>query len=151
MTLSGRTAPTEIATKSKKSSRSSRYLLLGLALVGLLVAVNSGNSGGGGAPVDGNVAPAFLAVEDVDGTVHLEWPTPTGTAETLLGYQLERRVDAGSWVTIASPSNLPATRTFYNDSALLTGRHAYQYRIRAVYASGPPSAATISGVVFVTR
>jgi len=49
------------------------------------------------------------------------------------------------------PGTLGAGTNFFIDFNTLSGRHVYQYRIRAFYTSGDQSAWAVSGALVVTR
>lgn len=145
-TLSGRADVVEIAKAKKSGSKGYKYVLLGALLVGLLVAVNSGNSGGD-TGINPNALPVTnVRVQDLDGTIRLSWQEPTGTTLTVQRYRIERAVNGGSFTRIDLGS-VGAGRTFLNDDNLLTGTNTYQYRIFVIYTSGAVSPAAISAAI----
>ena len=79
-------------------------------------------------------APAGLQVETEDRLVYLHWAPPGKlldgrSLEGLVGYDVYRRVNGGTWEKINGPE--PVTQSFYRDDSVENGR-IYEYRVRAV-------------------
>lgn len=150
-TLSGRAVESGTAAAQKKKSSAYKWVLLGLLVAGLALAANNSNDGdnGGGSPQA--LPPRNVTLEEQDGPgIRITWQEPTGTTLTLLRYQVERSVDGSSFARV-DPGTLGPGTNFLNDFNLIVGRHAYQYRVRALYTSGGPSPYALSGPLIVTR
>lgn len=145
-TLSGRTDVVEIAKSKKSTKKGYKYVLLGALLVGLLVAVNSGNSGGDTGANPNALPVTNVRVQDLDGTIRLSWQEPTGTTLAVQRYRIERAVNGGSFTRI-DRNSVGSGRTFFNDSDLLTNLNTYQYRIYVIYTSGAVSPPAISAAI----
>ncbi len=87
--------------------------------------------------------PGFLTVTPGDGEPILSWldATPNET-----GFQIERRAPGGEWILIATTGPDAAS---FTDTDAQPGV-IYEYRIRAVNASGSSSWATLASIVSTT-
>ncbi|MEI6500037.1 MAG: hypothetical protein WCP21_03310, partial [Armatimonadota bacterium] len=88
--------------------------------------------------------------EENQGAITLTWLEPTGTTLTVLRYQIDRAIDGAAFQRVGS-GILPAGTTSYNDYDTSSGRHTYQYRLRAVYTNNTVSPYAVSGAIIVTR
>lgn len=94
--------------------------------------------------------PTNLLLSPGTDTISLGWTAPTGTTLTILRYQIERSVDATPFERIDT-GNVGFGSTSFKDYNTVSGRHAYQYRMRTLYTNGAVSPYAISGAIFVTR
>jgi hypothetical protein len=148
--LSGRPVESAEAKAGKKVSSGYKWVLLGLLVAGLALAVNNSGSKANTGTSAQAFPPRNVVLEEQDSQVRLTWTEPTGTTLTLLRYQIERSVDGNTFARV-DPGTLGAGTSSFIDFNTLSGRHVYQYRIRAFYTSGDQSAWAISGALVVTR
>ncbi len=147
-TLAGE--PTEYRPVAKEKSKSWKWLLYGLAIGALIIAVN--NSRSSEAPPSAAEQPnpvTNLYPEELQPNIRLVWDPPTGTTLTILKYEIGRSVDGGGFSVLSA--NVSADATQYTDTDTLTGRHIYQYRVRVVYRNSQTSKYTYSGPFAFTR
>jgi plastocyanin len=78
--------------------------------------------------------PSAVIATAAGATVTVDWADSTAT--DLANYVVERRIGAGAWSTIASP-----TASTYTDTAVTNGT-AYSYRVSAADTTGNTSAAS---------
>ncbi len=98
------------------------------------------NTAGVTVPLPAPAAPSnLLAVLQAGPQVALTW---MDNAATEAGFQVERRVNSGAYVLIASPA---ANATNYLDTTVVPG-NTYTYRVRAVNATGPSAYSNTTAV-----
>lgn len=117
----------------KKSRSSWKWIVIAAVVGGAVWALTSSNDDDGGTVGAIPPTPLPIQVEGTD-TIRLSWNEPTGTTIPVLQYQLQRKVNDGSWEyfgTGSSSDNVRGTTT-YPDFDVSSG-NTYKYQIRAVY------------------
>jgi hypothetical protein len=134
-TISDVTAPRPAAHKKSKLT-SILGALVAVGLVAWAVSSSGGDSDTGPSPSAVPPTALPLQVEGTD-TIRVRWVAPTGTALTILKYQLQRSVNRGAYQYFgdsSSSADISSTTTEYPDFNVTAG-NSYAYRIRVVYTN----------------
>ncbi len=148
-TLAGEPVGVQPVTKRTKS-KSWKWLLYAIALGVLVIGVNnSGDAVPPPGPAEQAKPITNLTLQPLQTNIQLMWDPPTGTTLQILRYEISRQLDGGGFSIL--PSSGGPNETGYTDTNTLTGRHAYQYRVRVLYTSGQASDYKYSGNLWFTR
>ncbi len=147
-TLAGK--PTEYQPVAREKSKSWKWLLYALAVGVLIIAVNNSSTPAAPPGAAAQAKPVTnLYLTQMQPNIRLTWNPPTGTTLTILKYEIWRSVDGGTFSLLSD--NIGPAVTQYTDTATLSGRYIYQYRVRVVYTNSETSQYTLSGALAFTR
>lgn len=138
--VGGATISQVIAPRPPAHKKSKLTNVLGaLAAIGLIAwAVSSSGGTSDTGPSPDAIPPTALPLQ-VEGTdtIRVRWIAPTGTALTILKYQLQRSVNGGAYQYFgdsSSSADIASGSTEYPDFNVAPG-NSYAYRIRVVYTN----------------